>query len=94
MFELTMLPRIPHGLGMLWEHLTTADFDTLEESSAVFMRRTLRLSPSAKSRFIYIMADNIPMIEAIRLRVKGGKTPSYGEYISIWRGGPHGQDRN
>ena len=85
LFELKLLPQVSYGLERLWEYLTTANLRTLERSFTVFMKRTLRLSRSSKSRYVYLMADTVPMVETIRARVKGSRTQAFEEFISSWR---------
>ena len=82
LFELKLLPQVSYGLGRLREHLTIANFRTLEKSFTVFVKRTLR---SSKSRYVYLMADTIPMVETIRARVKGRRTQAFEGFIFSWK---------
>ena len=84
LFALKAVPMMSYSLGRVWKYLSLADFRLLEGCFCTYMKRVLCLSMTARSRFVYLLADCGPIMEAIRSRLKAPITESFSQFLSEW----------
>jgi hypothetical protein len=70
LFDLKIAPTATYAIEVLWNYLTSANFEQLESVKATFLKRMLCLSKFSSSRLSYELVSCKPFIEEIRERFK------------------------
>src|SRR5580693_5943219 len=83
--NMKFLPMLSYGLDRAWKHLTVENFRSLERCFCTFMKRVLSLHKTTKNRFVYLLADCPPSVEAIRKRLWVLPTRSFTEFLDSVR---------
>lgn len=85
LFLIKAIPLLAYGLERLWSYLTESNFRTLEKCFTVYIKRTLRVSKTARNRYLYIIIGlQVPVTEIIRTRVRGGNTEAFKKFCKEW----------
>ena len=83
-FFMKAVPILAYGLKRIWKYLSVANFDVLERTYTLFMKRVLCLSPRAKSRYVYVLCQRPPMVEEIRRQLKAENTEAFTTFVNQW----------
>lgn len=84
LFDLKVAPTASYGIEVIWERLSIANLETLNRVKSCFLKRTLCLHPTARSRYAFLLANAPLFIEDLVKRYNLPTTKALTEWIRIW----------
>ena len=84
LFDMKVGPTASYGIEVIWEKLTLANLEMINKVKACFLKRTLGLHASTKSRIAFLIAGSPLLIEDLVRRYKLPATETYDEWIKSW----------
>ena len=67
LFSSAISPIVKYGIELVWEKLSYADLNKIEQVKARFLKRALRVGLTAPSRLVYELAKETFFVEDLRL---------------------------
>jgi hypothetical protein len=84
LFDLKVAPCATYGIREIWEHLSTANLNDLEQVKANFLKRTLGVAKNTRNRLVYLLAGETTMIERM-VKIMGlSRTEAYEKFLKQW----------
>ena len=76
-------PVARYGIGLVWNHLSLRNLNSLERVKSSYLKRVLGLHRSAKLRVVYLLADTNFMVGDIRRQFKLSEAAAFKEFLDL-----------
>lgn len=84
LYDLKVAPVVSYNIEMFWDDLTVGNLEMLNKVKASFIKRTLGLHPTTRSRLAYLLAGSMLAIEDFRARFGLRETDAYRDCLEAW----------
>ena len=81
LFRMRIAPVASYGIQIIWKHLTLYDLIDLDKVKSRFLKRTLGVHKTARSRLVYLLTNEISFVEELRNQFDLEETQAYEQFI-------------